>query len=67
MAYAWAMLVGDGGDCGDAGGAAMDKHIAQKYAYRRLLLLICISQKVMAYAWHMDMHIAQQKKVMTYA
>ena len=36
MAYAWAMLVGDGGDCGDAGGAAMDKHIAQK--------------KVMAYA-----------------
>ena len=28
MAYALAMLVGDGGDCGDAGGAAMDKHIA---------------------------------------
>jgi len=50
MAYAWVMLVGDGGDCGDAGGAAMDKHIAQKYAYRRLMLLICISQKVMAYA-----------------
>ena len=42
MAYAWAMLVGDVGDCGDAGGAAMDKHIAQKYAYRRLMLLICI-------------------------